>query len=417
MRADLERAWFFYERGRPEQALEAVAAALAADPNAPEALVVAALVHLALGAPARAVEAAHLAVAAAPEQADPHYALAYVLNQTGDAVGAARAVEETLRLDPTVVRAHLLKGYMALAAGQWARALNAADAGLAHDPADAACQTLAAQALRRLGRLAEADERARLGLANAPESAAAHDTRGWVLLQRGDVVAALAHFEEALRLDPNAEHAREGLLNALRGRYAAYRWFLRGRLRAAYLSVGARLAFVALFIAALYVASHHVPEPWGGRLCVVLVFGALAGYAFSLMADPVMNAILVLHPRGRWALRPHQQLGARVMLGLGLAIAILAPLAYTTGNFAAGYLAAAGVALTFPTAVTFDRRGDRRRRLLGYLLVGIFMLALFPLAAYQVDQVMGLFIGVLIFPICLFFGILGDRSDAHADGV
>ena len=105
------------------------------------------------------------------------------------------------------------------------------------------------------------------------------------------------------------------------------------------------------------------------------------------------------------------------MLGLLGAIALLAPLAYLTGNFAAGYLAAAALALTLPTAVTFDRRGERRRRLLGYLLAGLGMLALFPLLAYQLDPVMGIFIGAIVFPACLFFGVLGDNADAHASGV
>ena len=69
--------------------------------------------------------------------------------------------------------------------------------------------------------------------------------------------------------------------------------------------------------------------------------------------------------------------------------------------------AAAALALTLPTAVTFDRRGERRRRLLGYLLAGLGMLALFPLLAYQLDPVMGIFIGAIVFPACLFFGVLG----------
>src|SRR6185295_5916341 len=49
---------------------------------------------------------------------------------------------------------------------------------------------------------------------------------GWALLHAGDAKRALEHFREALRLDPELEFARAGVVEALKARNPIYRVML-----------------------------------------------------------------------------------------------------------------------------------------------------------------------------------------------
>ena len=64
-------------------------------------------------------------------------------------------------------------------------------------------------------------------LANDPENALTHANQGWALLHRGDHAKALEHFREALRIDPELDWARAGIVEALKARHLIYRLMLR----------------------------------------------------------------------------------------------------------------------------------------------------------------------------------------------
>ena len=64
-------------------------------------------------------------------------------------------------------------------------------------------------------------------LARDPDNPYTHQAQGFAMLQQGDAKRALKHFQEALRLSPGFEPARNGLLVALRAKNPAYRLLLR----------------------------------------------------------------------------------------------------------------------------------------------------------------------------------------------
>ena len=82
-------------------------------------------------------------------------------------------------------------------------------------------------ALVQLGRKDEADHTLGSALANDPENALTHANQGWAFLHRGDHERALEHFREALRIDPELDWARIGIVEALKARYLIYRFMLR----------------------------------------------------------------------------------------------------------------------------------------------------------------------------------------------
>ena len=78
----------------------------------------------------------------------------------------------------------------------------------------------------KLGRRGEAGAASTRQLSRDPEDAYSHANQGWTLLHRGDPRKALEHFRESLRLDPDLEWARAGIVEALKARYVVYRWVL-----------------------------------------------------------------------------------------------------------------------------------------------------------------------------------------------
>ena len=64
-------------------------------------------------------------------------------------------------------------------------------------------------------------------IAANPDDAYAHYNAGYSYLRGGDHEKSLEHFSECLRLDPTFEAGRIGILEALRARYAVYRWYLK----------------------------------------------------------------------------------------------------------------------------------------------------------------------------------------------
>ena len=86
---------------------------------------------------------------------------------------------------------------------------------------------LRARALARQGRPEEASTAATAALGYAADSSATQAQAGWVALETNRPKEALHHFREALRLNPDSDFAREGLVEALKARYWVYRTFMR----------------------------------------------------------------------------------------------------------------------------------------------------------------------------------------------
>jgi hypothetical protein len=110
---------------------------------------------------------------------------------------------------------------------RWQEAEECARTALELDADDEFASNLLAHALRMQNRLAESEDESRRRLARNPEDAFSFANAGWSALQRGDVQGAENHFKEALRIDPEMEHARDGLKHSYRARSAFFRVFLK----------------------------------------------------------------------------------------------------------------------------------------------------------------------------------------------
>jgi len=417
------KLYWLFSRGRHELALDEAAAILSRDPHDAYAFRLRGLSLDALRRFEEAEAAVREAVGLTPEDPDAHYALAYVLESRDALPGAKAALDEALRLDPTHVRSHHLKGLVATRKADWSLALACTDAGLAHDPDHVGCLALSAQALRRLRRPHDAAARARQALALDPENAYAHLTLGWILVHMQAYDEARPHFEASLRLAPSTDYAREGLLTTLRARWAPYRWVLAAERATERLT---RWGWVALGLAgaaALYGAIELAPPAVGG----LMILGGMAAFvayrSCSYMAAPLANAALRLTPGGRRILRPHQVLGADLLLALLACVAGLTAIVACTLGAAdepwfvgLAYVDLVCFSLIFPVGITFERAEPRKRLVMGGLFAFLAVAAFFPPLLIRHDLAVGVTAGLVYFLAIWLFTLMADGDDSHGHG-
>jgi predicted Zn-dependent protease len=216
--------------------------------------------HLvAMGRAQQALERIEAALAQHPDEAANLELQGRVLMQLGRRQEAQASIEQALTKDPEFASAIALLGNFAALDGDLETALREFDRAAAADPLDAEFAYQAAKVSQMLGRsddavarlrnvikrdpghvaacndlawqLAERNQELDLALelsaraSRASGNAATLDTLGWVQFKKGDTDAAIASFQSALALEPNASSIRYrlGLALAKKGEAAQAR--------------------------------------------------------------------------------------------------------------------------------------------------------------------------------------------------
>jgi Flp pilus assembly protein TadD len=240
-----------------------------------------------------------------------------LLHRSKEALNEAR---EARRIDPGIPQPYAAEGAALLALGRTAEAEAAARQALAIDPEYEPAGNQLSHALRLQGKLIENEQQIKALLARNPENERTHVAAGWSALQRGKARDAERHFFEALRLKPNADYAREGLLTAFRARSPLYRIYLYYTLNLERLRHYWRWPFIlgllllSRLVAGLFMGVY-APVGWGLILLYVL-FGL-----WIWVARSVGNLFLLFDNFARRALLPSEKweacvVGGGVLVGL-----------------------------------------------------------------------------------------------------
>ena len=312
----LPRVQLLLSQHRPAPAAELLRRQLSQDPHDFVAHALLALCLLEQNQAAEAQQEAELAIHLAPEYDFGFYMLALARHRQHRPKEALAAISEALALDPNDADYYHLLGSLRLESGQWQAALQAAQTGLSLDAEHADLHGLRARALARQGKTQEASGAAQQALGYAADSSTTQAQAGWVALETNRPQVALEHFREAMRLDPNSDFAREGLVEALKARYWVYRTFMRFVYWSGSLSDGARRG---MFIGAYVLTRLYRPLL---PLYLGLVF-------LSWFSDIIFESLLRVSAYGRLALSGSQTrhsnqflallAGGAVSLGLSLA--------------------------------------------------------------------------------------------------
>ncbi len=404
MSQHLSRAEILLAQSRPADAEREARLALGQDPGDANALCVLARALVDQNRGADALEPARAAVAAAPDSPYTHHVHAHVLHRIDRPREALAASETALRLEPHDDDLLAQRAAIRLSLRDWSAALADSEAALRINAANTFAQNLRATALRQLGRTAEADAVGARTLEQAPEDAYSHSTQGWTLLQRGEIVRAQEHFREALRLEPDFEPARSGMLEALKARNPIYRGMLAYFMWMGRQSGRIQWAFVIVTFFGQRVARRVAAE--NPALALVIWPLLVLFYAFIYLcwtAGVMFNLLLRLDRFGRFVLSREERVATNWFGGSLLVIAAAASwwIARPSDDSLLGFIASAMLSVCVAATVTRDH--PRSKLILGLATAALAALAL-----------LGLFSPFGIFMLIFMLGFLAFQFGANA---
>ncbi len=319
---------------------------------------------------------------------------------------ALSSIDEAIRIEPEVSMYRSIRALILCELNRGKDALTEADQAVALDPEDDFAAGVKASAYCELQKWSDAEDWARRALslnsdstmaanilthtlrlqgksnqneaavsqllADDPNSSLAHVNAGWTALHQGDSRKAEEHFREALRLDPEMEAAREGLLESFKARS----WFYRGYLRYCFFMQRFTEGKQWLIIIGLYVVYQvlrRTLKEINPLLAGGLVFLWLGFIMWIWLAPGIGNFLVFLDRSARLALKPGEKWHG-IAVGGGLLIGVMA---LVTGFiWKQDPLLALGmgaIIFTVPASLTFDNESTAGRWIFGLLTAYTFL--------------------------------------------
>ncbi|MEM0896569.1 MAG: tetratricopeptide repeat protein [Verrucomicrobiota bacterium] len=313
-------------------------------------------------------------------------------------------------MDPDSPFNHSVKAQAFAGKRDWSKAESSARAALALDGDFDMAENLLTQSLQFQNKLEEGESSVNKMLADNPQNFMAHYNAGWAAMRRHDSKKAELHFRESLRLDPDFDPSRDGLLESFRGRSRLYRIYLRyifwvqrfSEKSKWLLIIGIYLGFK--FGSAILELIHPVLAALLTVTYILLVFG-------TWLAPSVGNLLIYADSSARMALKRGDRLkaifgGAGFLVGLALIAAGFA-LPNLDELFTIG-LALGAAAI--PASMTFDNGSKAGRWLFGGLFVGTYVMGILSLVFPSVE-------GLLLVAAvgCLFSTWLGNVESLRCE--
>jgi tetratricopeptide (TPR) repeat protein len=327
-----------------------------------------------------ALEEAHQAVGLAPDDPVSHATLGIVLVNAGRLRDAETATEEAVRLDPSQADTWALLARIRAGRERWSEALEASSQALTLDPENVSANNIRAVALRQMGRRAEAGQTIATALARDPDNAETHANQGWSLLHANQPREAMVHFREALRLSPEDEWARQGILEALKAHNPLYRLLLMWFLGMSRLSPRARWG-VILGLYVLFQVTNAIEHsnPGLAPFTTPLIAFYLAFVILTWIAYPLFNLALRLHPFGRHALSQDQRSCSNWVGGLLLLATAGVTAHFTILPWLGLIVAMDSAVMVIPVAAIYGTRRRDARSALTLLTLGLASLGVLSL--------------------------------------
>lgn len=370
MNIHLNRAELLIQQRRYELAEEQLRLALSEGAEAARAHALLSLCLLQRDKFDEATDEAQQAIHEEPDEALGFYALASVQWKRNRLNEAQSSILEAIRLEPwDAENFHVLAGVEA-GRYRWQDCLTAAEQGLACNPDHIGCNNLRAMALVNLGRKAEAGQSIDATLAKNPEDAVTHANQGWTLLHQQQPHEAMKHFREALRLEPNLEWARLGIIEAMKARFFLYRWLLTMFLWLTRFPPNIQFALMlGLVFGQRLLGSVIQAVPVLEPIAFPLSIGYVLFVWMTWTAPSLFNLVLRLDPFGRLVLNANERLESTLVGScLVLSILVAASALLFRGEVVTIQLARAMLylGLMLPLIATFRQEGSRRKMFAAY---------------------------------------------------
>lgn len=314
--ANFERGIQLFDMGRYKEAIPYLNNALASDIDNFETKFLLAQAHLQLDNLSKAKDLAIELRSNHPNFSGVHYLLSqinFIENNIKEALGL---IDEAIGLEPYNEGYFGHKAFILLHQKKFEEALFIADQGLKINAKSRSCLNARASALTKLNRKNEAKETIENILNDNPENAYSHANVGWSHLEHNDIKKALIHFKEALKLDPNDEYARNGMITAVKAKNKIYNLYLRYAFWIGNISEKNQWVFIiGLYL--VYRFSLKILTFSGLTiLAVPLIIAYLLIALGSWIMEPLSNMILLFDKFGKYLLDHNSKLCGQIFFSL-----------------------------------------------------------------------------------------------------
>jgi len=206
-----------------------------------------------------------------------------------------------------------------------------------------------ARALTKLNDVEGANQTIQDALKENPNNAYTHANFGWNLLEKGDKKKALSHFKEALKINPNSDIARAGMVEALKAKYLLYRLFLKYTFWIGNLSQKYQWAvIIGFYLINNFISSLARSNPSLAPYLSPLIYTLAAIALSSWLIGPFSNLAFRLNKYGKHLLTKKERKSSN-FVGVSLLFSIISFVSYFVVK--QNYLLSAGIfglAMTLP---------------------------------------------------------------------
>ncbi|CAL1521447.1 tetratricopeptide repeat protein [Chitinophaga sp. MM2321] len=390
----IQRAQLLLQQGRYQDALTTLRQHLSTSANDIDGLFLLAVCYLEMDNSEEAAQVISNALSLAPDDDRFLYLQARVSLNKNQLDPAIRAIREAVAINPYQADYFGMWSQILLFKKDYPEALKKAEEGLAVDPENQACLNLRSHALFSLGQKEAAFSDLHEALEHNPENAYTHANLGWKWLEAGDHRKSLEHFRESLKIDPNQQWAKSGMVQAMKAKYWLYRQFLNYAFFMGRQKAGTQwIIIIAIFILTQIASRVFFP---------IYVLLALLAISTWLIA-PVSNLFLRLNPYGRYALTK-EQTHVSNMVGILLLIALLAAGIFWITNIP-GVLSiciCAGV-LLLPVSSIYAPDGEKSRRIFRIYTLSLAGMGLLGIGfAFISNDSFNIFVTVMLIGVFLY---------------
>lgn len=355
MSVHLARGRLLFQQGRHDLAEAEFRQALAGDPNSDDGHALLALCLSERESFDEAQREAAEAIRLNPDGPFNHFVIGHVLSDRNEFAQAEAAARRAIALDPYDARYWGLLALTRFNQRDWPAALEAAESGLQVDPEDVQCNNMRAMALTRLGRRDEAGRTLAAALARQPEDAYSHANMGWTLLHEGNPTEAMAHFREALRLEPEMDWARQGIVEALKARNVVYRMMLAYFLWMSRISRNAQwMIIIGGWLGIRFLRTLMKQNPTLAAIGLPLIILYVLFVFLSWTAPALFNLLLRLDRFGRLVLSREERIASNFVGAACLLAAVLVTLGLALRAPLLVFAAVGAAAMIIPTAAVFQ---------------------------------------------------------------
>jgi len=374
------------EQGRHEEAEAYFKEAIAVDPDSDENYSELALCLFSMEGRSRdALACIDDAISRAPDHSYHHAIRSLILSKLKRGKDALESADRAIAIDPNHAFNYAVQADAYSSLERWADAEKSARAALELDPDNDFAANMLASLLRLQGKQWESEIAVDKLLASDPEDPYAHFNAGWSAMQARETEKAESHFREALRLDPEFDAAREGLLESFKARSVFYRLYLRYCFWMQRFTSGNRwLIIIGLYVA--FQIGSKTLRSVSEFAAAIFVFIYL-GFVFWVWLAPGIGSFLVMTDKSaRYALKKTEKIeGSAVGGGMVVALMIFG-LGMVFSHLPSIILGVMIAASTVPAALTFTNEQPKGRRLFGSVYFGTLG---FALIAFVVESLRG----------------------------